>query len=300
MGILEQSLDQLEQLAKQHEAQAIEYRNAFRIIRELKKYGLGTLSMGVILGIALDVVTKINVGNNPNPRKEEARKHPVLMITHNALELTNRTVKSIQRQDIPVELFVIDNCSTDQTVEYLEGLGIPMLACEVSMGVSSAWNYGLTNFFGLGYDHVLVVNNDIEIQPWFYRRLLEDGGPFVTGVGVDDKGQLDHADSDPHSSDPHPHFSAFLIHREVWEKVGMFDENMVLYGSDCDYHVRMHNAGIKAYTTGVPFFHAGSGTIKSNPEEASAIHQRANLDRAAFKAKWGCEIGTPDYYALFK
>lgn len=220
------------------------------------------------------------------------------MITHNALALTNRTIKSIMGQDLPIHLFVVDNCSTDQTVEHLDGLGIQTLASKFNMGVSKAWNYGLGYFFQTGYDHVLVVNNDIEMQPETYRELLADGGDFVTGVGVNTWDQA----KQPFikSVSPHPDFSCFLIRRSVWDKIGSFDEEMFLYASDADYHVRMHQAGIEAYTIGLPFYHVASGTIKTNPEEASLMHQRANLDRAVFKAKWGCEIGTHEYYNLFK
>ena len=166
------------------------------------------------------------------------------------------------------------------------------------MGVSRAWNYGLRYFFEMGEDHVLVVNNDVELRPDTYQELLSDGGPFVTCIGVNTL----------HESQklyvkavrPHPDFSCFLIRREVWDKVGPFDESMVLYASDADYHVRLHQAGIPAYTIGLPFYHVVSGTIKSNPDEALAIHQQADRDRALFEQKWGCKIGTPEYYEMFK
>ena len=225
-------------------------------------------------------------------------KHPVLILTHNALELTNRALSSIFGQDIPVHVFVVDNNSTDGTVPYLEELGCQVFAAKWDMGVSRAWNYGLGYFFQQGEDHVLVVNNDVILRPETYSELILDGGLFVTGVGVNESEQF--TANFIKTIRPNPDFSCFLMKREAWEKVGMFDESMILYASDCDYHVRMHKEGIEAYTIGMPFFHTASGTIKRNPEEAGRIIEQANRDRIAFYEKWGVGIGTPEYYELFK
>jgi len=75
---------------------------------------------------------------------------------------------------------------------------------------------------------------------------------------------------------------------------------MVLYCSDADYHLRMHQAGIEAYTIGIPFCHYASGTLKSATfAERNKIEQQADADRAVFEKKWGCKVGSPEYYALF-
>ena len=100
---------------------------------------------------------------------------------------------------------------------------------------------------------------------------------------------------------PHPDFSCFLIRRQVWETVGAFDESMRIYCSDGSYHVRMHQAGIDAYCLDVPFFHYASGTLKNvSVDDKERILEQASRDREAFAAKWGCAMGTPDYYKLFE
>ncbi len=231
--------------------------------------------------------------------------NPALMLTHNALELTKKAIDSVLAQDIPVRLMILDNASTDATVEYTRSLSLQTAVFNPSIGVSRGWNYGLRYFFEMGEEHVLVVNNDVELPYSFYRSLLEEGGGFVTGVGVDDHGQVD-ADalsSNPNANNtkrPHPHFSAFLVRKWVWDKVGPFDESMELYVSDADYHLRMHQLGIPAYTNGMPFYHVGSATIKRNPEEARAIQMQADKDRETFFKKWGVRVASPEYYNLFK
>jgi len=44
--------------------------------------------------------------------------NPVLILTHNCLDLTKRCVESIRAQDIDITLQVIDNGSTDGTEEW--------------------------------------------------------------------------------------------------------------------------------------------------------------------------------------
>ena len=49
--------------------------------------------------------------------------NPCLMVTRNALALTKAAVRSVLEQDIPTELYVIDNDSTDGTPQFLREAG---------------------------------------------------------------------------------------------------------------------------------------------------------------------------------
>jgi len=224
--------------------------------------------------------------------------NPCLMLCHNALELTKKAVESVLAQDIPVDLMVIDNASIDETWPWLLSQGVRTYSVPSQLGVSRGWNYGLRYFFELGAEYVWVVNNDAVYRPDTLRELIADGGLFVTGVGVNrpEDIQCDFVKN----VRPNPDFSCFLIRREVWEKVGPFDDSMALYASDADYHLRMHKEGIFACTIGMPFYHIGSGTIKhATAEEAQAIRWQADRDRETFERKWGVRIGSKEYYDRF-
>lgn len=223
--------------------------------------------------------------------------NPVVMLCRNSLQLTKIAVRSVLEQDIPVQLHAVDNHSTDGTTEYLSDFCPNLTTFRPPLGVSSGWNFALTTIFR-NCDHALVVNNDVELRPDTYRSLLEDGGDFVTAVSVDNvegiKGEWRKAPR------PHPDFSCFLIRKKVWQGIGGFDESMVLYASDADYHLRMHRAGFKAYTIGIPFYHYASGTLKTAlPSEKARISLQADKDRDMFERKWGCQVGSPEYYKLF-
>lgn len=223
--------------------------------------------------------------------------NPVVMLCRNALQLTKNAVRSVMEQDIPIQLHVVDNDSQDGTTEWLQMFVHHLETFRPAQGVSSGWNFALEGIFRKS-DHALVVNNDVVLRPDTYKALLNDGGEFVTAVSVDNlvgiKGTWAKAPR------PHPDFSCFLIRKSVWEKIGAFDESMRLYASDADYHVRMHQAGIEAYTIGVPFYHYASGTLKSaSPGEKASISEQADRDRYTFELKWGCKVGSKQYYELF-
>lgn len=224
---------------------------------------------------------------------------PVIIPVRNSVELTKRAVASILAQDVPVQIYIVDNCSSDATDRWLQEQ-IPRVVswrfCP-GLGVSASWNFALSVIFRT-YDYCAVLNNDLILRKDCLRELLDDGGGFVTAVSVDNI--LGIETEFVKSVRPHRDFSCFLIRRHVWKTVGPFDETMVHYCSDGDYHLRMHRAGIPAYTIGMPFYHYASGTLKHATElDRRFIEQQADTDRDTFYRKHGVKIGAPEYYALF-
>jgi len=232
--------------------------------------------------------------------------NPCIMLTRNNLHLTRKAVKTILAQDLEggVDLFIIDNGSTDGTIPWLFTQRDLHWVCPSPplSGVAESWNRGLAMFFGMGADYVLVVNNDIELRPDTYRHLINDGGGFVTAVGSDDPEKIK-ALNEPDASKkrPHPDFSCYLIRREVWEKVGPFDEKfLIAYAEDSDFHCRLHASGITAIALELPFLHYGAQTIKNaDTADQIRIKTQAEKNREYFKQKYGFSVGSVEYYNYF-
>jgi len=203
-------------------------------------------------------------------------------------------------QDIPVHLTVFDDGSTDGTLPWLRSLPVTVVPY-YHIGVSALWNRGLDHlFYYLQVPHVLVINNDVRLRSDCYRRLVDDGGEFVTCVGTSSGAEWPGGEPSGKKR-PHPDFSCWLIRRECWLKVGKFDERMKVYASDGDYHLRMHRAGVEAYCLDLPFWHYASGTLKeAGEEEQERILKQAQADREAFERKWGFAMGSPEYYKQFE
>ena len=238
----------------------------------------------------------------------------ILCPIRNGLHYTKEALKTFFAQDIgEVSVLFINNDSQDGTARWLNTVGVCSIYMNPPLSVAQSWNYGLRWLFGpMRVNYVLVVNNDVKLRPDTYRHLVEDGGPFVTGVGVKEEEKIQpeqiytdlhcYPKPDPAAKRPHPDFSCFLIRRECYEKVGPFDENFkIAFAEDCDYHVRLHKAGIGAYCLDLPFLHYGSQTIAlADNEERRLISEQAEKNREYFYQKWGVRIGTPEYEELFQ
>lgn len=233
--------------------------------------------------------------------------HWIIVPTRNNLQLLKRAIDTFRAQDIgDIHILVINNGSTDGTAEWLRTqhdlftIHVP----GIGWSVAKSWNRGLTFVFDeLGKDredHALVVNNDVELRPDTYRLLYEDGGVFVTAVGVREREQMEHVDVTLRS--PHPDFSCFLIRRDCYKFVGPFDEQFkVAFCEDQDYHVRMHRSNIHAVSIALPYLHHASQTIKNaSNEDRDRIQAQADKNREYFYKKWGVRGGSAEYEALFQ
>jgi GT2 family glycosyltransferase len=237
-------------------------------------------------------------------------KGSILIVARNSLHLTKLAVKSALTQDIPCDVMVLNNASSDGTMQWLQSKRnvISFGNYPVQKSLSACWNLGIDAFFSSGSMDVLVINNDVEIRPDTYRA-LSYYGDFTTGVGVDtplDKSsyipiEIKDMENMWDKRRPHPDFSCFMIRPIVFEKVGLFDESYFpAYVEDSDYHVRMHRAGIEAVCVDLPFYHHACGTIKNaSPIEQSMIRRGADVNREKFRRDYGCLPGSKEYEALF-
>jgi GT2 family glycosyltransferase len=228
--------------------------------------------------------------------------NPIIMPVRNNLPLTRKALKSCQAQDIAggADIFIIDNASTDGTAQFLQIQrgDIAHIHFDPPLSVAESWNAMLNFVFNAGAEYAFVVNNDIELHPSSYQYLVEDGGGFITLVGVRQWPEHFDLPPDPQKKRPHPDFSAYLIRKWVWDKVGKFDEGFkIAYCEDADYDLRMYKAGIRACCLDFPYIHHGAMTIKNAElSEVRKIQAQAERNREYFKKKWGFAVGSEEYY----
>jgi glycosyltransferase involved in cell wall biosynthesis len=226
----------------------------------------------------------------------------IVVLCRNNLALTQSCVRTLKAQT--VEILAINNASTDGTAAWLKAQrGFWNLSFREPRSVAQSWNAGLNWVFRfVDFAEALVVNNDTELLHKTYQllrnRLQKGDCGLVTCVSVRDRAQLILPNEPIESANPD--YSCFMISRETFRRVP-FDENFAgAFCEDCDHHVRLHRAGIRAINTGIPFLHHGSMTIKMCPrEEAEAIKRQAEANREYFYRKWGRRIGTRGYDDLF-
>lgn len=235
--------------------------------------------------------------------------NPVMFLCYNQapaqLELSKEALASIFAQDIPVEVFAIDNGSTDETWEWMESVAkeYTNFTCYRNIEnvsptkVSNEW---MEEIFGrLGYEHVICVPNDVILPPNLCREFLRWPRGVVTG-----------------SMNPYRNFPLFnpshavnectpmavaLVRKWFYDsliaKDGYFlDPRYTFYCSDCDMALRMAACGIRGVQLDLQYYHYGSASHRMAPPESGAAQRhQADADRIYFEKKWGFRVDSLEY-----
>ncbi len=174
---------------------------------------------------------------------------------------------------------VVDNGSRDGIGEALAAAypEVERLRSEVNLGFAGGSNLGIARALELGARYVLVLNNDVEVDPGFVEPLVEEarrrpeagalcskilyldppdliwfaGARFDPRSGYNGR-QRGHRARDDGRFDAVVETdracgAAMLVPREVLEEVGMFDPELFAYNEDTDWSLRARAAGYRHY-----------------------------------------------------
>jgi GT2 family glycosyltransferase len=176
-------------------------------------------------------------------------------------------------------LISVDNASTDGTVPLLHaysGTEKFVIANCNNVGVAAANNQGIRAAIEVGCEYVLLINNDVVLDPELLAELVRGladhscemtvpliyfneprdriwtaGGSFQPRLGFrvhhrgldeEDRGQY----TQPAKIDYAP-TCCVLIRREVFGKIGLMDERYFVYADDVDFMYRARQAGVAMY-----------------------------------------------------
>lgn len=98
----------------------------------------------------------------------------VIIVTFNGLKWIDKCIQSVLSSDIESDIFVIDNKSSDSTVEYIRKQYPSVMIHEnkSNMGFGQANNIGLQYAIDNDYDYVYLLNQDAWIKPNTLRALI--------------------------------------------------------------------------------------------------------------------------------
>lgn len=221
----------------------------------------------------------------------------IVMPVRNCLEYTREAIKSIKTVHEHT-VYVIDDHSDQPTKDWLQSHPhIVSFIDPVTKGLAGNWNLGIRAAFERGANYVLVVNNDILLNPHTIDNLVKrmEKGDLVMATGVNVAGQCPSPQDiltltpGEESETEHPDFSCFMISPETIKKIGYFDENYIgAYVEDCDFHARITLAFEKAVTINqAPYYHYASRTIIENPKIVEDVRRNHSLNEDYFRGKWG-------------
>ena len=190
-------------------------------------------------------------------------KASVIIVTYNSKMYLKSCIGSIMKQDYPFEIIVVDNCSTDDTVEFIRAnfSSVKTIESKNNLGYGAGNNLGIKHAEG---EYIVILNPDTVVEDGWLKELIKPlkeeklittpkilmydssaintcglishftGLPFTRELGVE---------SNAHQK---PEYVSgfcgccFAMRREGFIELGGFDENFFMYNDDADLSWRMH------------------------------------------------------------
>src|SRR2546428_577085 len=111
-----------------------------------------------------------------------------IVLNYNGREITLQAVASLRKMTYPsYDVVVVDNGSTDGSFEAIAAAdpGATQLRTEKNLGVAGGYNLGMRWALARDYRYLLILNNDIEVDPEALTELVRvaESDPRIGCVG---------------------------------------------------------------------------------------------------------------------
>jgi len=237
-------------------------------------------------------------------------KTSIVILTYNQLEYTKQCIDSIRKytQHGTYEIIIVDNHSTDGTVEWLmQQKDIKVIFNDINLGFPKGCNQGIEIASG---DYVLLLNNDVIVTENWLNNLLTalesdhsigavgpitNSAAYYTAVPtsytyLDEMHQFARMNNISDSEKWEERLKligyCMLIKRQVIQEIGLLDEQFTPGNyEDDDYSVRLRESGYKLLLCHDTFIHHyGSVSWK---EDTTGYSELLSENELKFKNKWG-------------
>lgn len=157
-------------------------------------------------------------------------KITVIMPVKNGKNYMEQAIDSIKKQDVDLEIIVVDDGSTDETAQIAGNLGCKVVSHEVNKGQVAAKNTGLKEASG---NYIMFCDHDDLLEEGALKTMLayfeKDPELMVVNSKISDFISPDAANQ-AQTIKQEPYHGclggSMLIKKEVFDKIGLFDENV--------------------------------------------------------------------------
>ena len=210
----------------------------------------------------------------------------VIIPNWNGADRLRRLFQTLSVQHPIHEVIVVDNGSTDSSVMLARDAGARVVGFTTNRGFAAAVNRGVTEA-AAGW--IAIINNDVELGPGWIETLLTaataNSAVFATGKllnttqrdlidGTYDAvsrggtawrcgaGRPDGPLFSIEVSIQFPPFTAVLVQKQLFSRVGPLDEQFESYLEDIDFGFRCAKLGLRGiYVPQAVAYHQGSATL---------------------------------------
>ncbi|MBS1536888.1 MAG: glycosyltransferase family 2 protein [Bacteroidetes bacterium] len=193
-----------------------------------------------------------------------------IIVTYNRLELLKETLSSIQSQSLPLtEIVVINNSSTDGTLEWLNTQKNITVITQRNVGGAGGFATGIDYAYSHGHDWIWCMDDDVVPMHDCLENLIKLQSDILirtplrheVGSSTEPQDTIEFNFSNPFKSLWQRMFSSKeitnrsyieaegitfegpLIHRKVVETIGLPDTGFFIFADDSDYFIRAKKHG---------------------------------------------------------
>lgn len=217
----------------------------------------------------------------------------IMMVTYNRLDLTKKMLESLFATTEGFRLFIVDNGSSDGTVDYLREMQRQrpeiheIMYNRENRGIAVGRNQGLLMADKHNDPYLSTVDNDVVFYKGWLKdciRFLEVNQNYAVGLnfeGTEYPVKTINGESLQYKREGNLGTACTVFPRMLHEKIGFFTTEFGLYGEeDADYFFRARQAGYEMGYMVKTGKHLGEGDADQGPyrEFKTKAHAK-NLDQ---------------------
>lgn len=235
-----------------------------------------------------------------------------IVVNYNLQNDTINCVKSLMNTGLPLSsIIIIDNASSDSSVDTILqhfGEDIQLIRLHENLGYAGGSNVGIRKALNDQAEWIFLMNNDTVVDQNFFVQLewattkFSDTyklfSPMILFLGQENKisflgdfivpGTMLTSKKWEGKDVPNNlpsilptdfvHGSGMLVHRSVFEQVGLFDSNLFMYFEEVDFCWRARLAGIRmAVIPSAVMWHKDLGTTRKHSPRTHFLRIRNHI-----------------------